>query len=540
MRNILMAVIFFITQGAHAAVNAAIEASKISAGDTFRLTLSQDDAKEGGVPDLTVLQKDFVIVGTERNVSYTIINGQSQSLSQWIISLKPKTTGQITIPPIRMGASQTQPIMIEVSDSPSGKSSSGDWGQDSDDVFMTTEVSGKNYYINQEIIYTVKLYNSKRLIDAAYEGPEVQDALVIPLGDSNRYQTEKNNRTYVVEEQSYAIFPQKSGTLSIKSPVFTALIYDINPQKVRIHEKPTRLDIKPVPKNLKAKHWLPATQVKLVENYEQTEQKLNQGSTVTRWITIEATGIPAQLLPDLTLENSEYYKAYTEKGAERNDVVQGDLASSKKIKVTYLFNKAGNVSLPEVRLRWFNTKTNKEEQAILPPRSFEITATGSAPVSNEPAPAPNQTVVSPPSDNKTSQWPWIIAGVFALAWLVTVILWLMQKRGLLSSGSQYKSALDVLNKACRECNPTKARDALIQWARLQWPDASVLNLSDVTQLARDIQLKKQLNQLSQVLYKTDQRPLWRGDDLWRCIQGVRKQVRSAKKKTSSLPPMNPF
>lgn len=195
--------------------------------------------------------------------------------------------------------------------------------------------------------------------------------------------------------------------------------------------------------------------------------------------------------------------------------------------------------MPELRLNWFNTKTNSEEYAILPPRSFEITATTALPVSNQPTATSSKPAISVPTDNKIAQWPWIIAGAFALAWLATVVLWLLQHRGWLSSGSQHKSALEALSKACRESNPTKARDALIVWARLHWPEASVLNLSDVTKLARDVHLKKQLNLLSQVLYKTDQRSLWRGDDLWRCIQAVMKNVRSTKKKTTSLPPMNP-
>lgn len=63
--------------------------------------------------------------------------------------------------------------------------------------------------MNQQIIYKVTLYNSKHLLDADYQGPQVENALLIPLGQEKRYQTQKNNINYLVEEQNYAIFPQK-------------------------------------------------------------------------------------------------------------------------------------------------------------------------------------------------------------------------------------------------------------------------------------------------------------------------------------------
>ena len=48
----------------------------------------------------------------------------------------------------------------------------------------------------------------------------------VPFGGERRYQVNKNGRTYAVEEQQFALFPQKSGDLKIKPPVFNALVYD--------------------------------------------------------------------------------------------------------------------------------------------------------------------------------------------------------------------------------------------------------------------------------------------------------------------------
>ena len=130
--------------------------------------------------------------------------------------------------------------------------------------------------------------------------------------------------------------------------------------------------------------------------------------------------------------------------------------------------------------------------------------------------------------------------MFALAWIITLGLWGWQRRARTSGKGQYKKALEELNKACTESNPQNARDALLKWASLHWPDAPLLNLTDLTKLVRDVHLKKQLHILSQVLYKSDNATLWRGDELIRAVHTLKRTKPGLKRKNTALPPINPF
>src|SRR6185437_14471155 len=175
---------------------------------------------------------------------------------------------------------------------------------------------------------------SKRLLDANYQGPQVEDALMIPLGETKRYETFQNNIDYIVEEQRYAIFPQKSGTLTIKSPTFSALVYDYQPKKVTAQDKSTKLSVQPIPKQFQGQDWLPAKKIRLTENYEYMNQSLGQGSTLTRTISIEGVGVPAQFLPTLHFDSSDAYKVYPERGKDENNVVNEELTGKTEIKIT--------------------------------------------------------------------------------------------------------------------------------------------------------------------------------------------------------------
>ncbi len=535
---------------AYAEIQVQVDSTQITQGEPFKLSLIQDDPQNHGVPDLTVLQKDFVILGTERNVSYSIINGQAQSSSQWIVALKAKKTGVLTIPAIKIGLEQSTPITINVAEGTASQNTQPQANSNQDqDVFLTTEVKEKKAYVNQQITYTIRLYtaNGKQLLNANYQEPRVDDALLISLGDTKRYQTIQNGTNYFVEEQSYAIFPQKSGTLKIKSPIFTALVYDLVPQRIQVQDKATNVTVQPIPAQFTGKIWLPAKNIKLTERYENPSQTISQGSTLTRIVTIEGTGIPAELLPSLKFEESDAFSVYPEKGTDRNQVNQGEIIGSTEIKVTYLFNKASKVTIPELRLPWFNTETGKEEVAILAPRSLEVLPSAAGVVNNQKPKAVNNEVTakqsSPEAVSTTTQsnsWGWIVAVVFALAWIITLGLWAWQRRSRALGKGRYKHALDTLEKACTKGDPASARDALLKWASLHWPDALILNLTDLTQLVRDAHLKKQVHTLSQALYKSEGSSLWRGDELLRAVQSVKRTQSSLKQKSQVLPPINPF
>lgn len=543
MKKIVIIFLSLISTLLHAEIKVEVYPSQVTLGETFQITLTQENSQNGGIPDLTVLQQDFAILGTERNVSYSVINGQSQSASQWVVALKPQKSGILTIPAIKVGSDQSAPLTINVQNTAHVKTVQTDTSRQQD-VFLIADADQQKPFINQQILYTVRVFNSKRLLDAEYQGPQVEDALLIPLGDTRRYQTLHNNTNYIVEEQNYAIFPQKSGTLTITSPVFSALTYEINPEQVKAQDKALQLTVQPIPKQYKAANWLPAKQVKLSEVYENTEQTIEEGSTVTRTVTLEGVALPAQLLPSLNFTDEDSFKVYPEKGKDRNQVIKGELVSSTEMKITYLFNKSGKVTIPELKIAWFNTRTGKPEFATLPPRSMHITAAVAS--SKKDSSTDKKEVIlhtKTEVDNTPSisnSWAWIAALLFASAWVITIGLWFWQKRSRTQGRGQYKTALAELSKACSECNPSQARDALLKWAALHWPDAPLLNLTDLTQLVRDAHLKKQLNQLSQVLYRSEQKTLWRGDELLRSVMALSKTKPGKTYKSSTLPPINPF
>lgn len=535
----------------HAEVTTHVSPDKIQMDDTVRLTLTIEGASSDGVPDLTPLQKDFFIVGSERSMSYTFINGKTRAVKQWHVILKPKKTGVLSIPAIQIGQASSKAMTVEVTEEaflPNDKPSTG--GSPDEAVWLETEVNPKTPYIHQQVLYTVKLYHNGQLFNPNYQPPSVKHALMIPLGDARQYETTRNGRPYIVEQQQYAIFPQKSGELQVTGPAFRALVQEMVPRRVTVPPTLKTLSVKPIPQGHPGTDWLPAESVQLNEHYDQVHNQLSQGSTITRTVTIEARGVPAQLLPTLNFETGQLYQTYPEKPQEQNLMRDHTLVGQVSIKVTYLLNQPGTITIPELKLPWFNTKTGQNVEATLPERTIKVLpdapqkpkrdhsgVTSTIEPQPESSPAASSSQPSSVNQQKGSLAWWFAAG-FALAWLTTLLLWWRYRKH--AGQVNQRHHLKALQQACENNHPAMARDALIRWAACRWPEVQFLNLNDVAKKISASNFKKQIILLSDVLYNPAKKTAWQGAELWQEVLKHQKKKTVRQRKKNDLPPMNPF
>jgi hypothetical protein len=529
-----------------AAPTVQIEPSQVQLNTPFQLIISTDSLKSRKVPDLRPLEHDFTILGTQQSSSYTIVNGQTTSLSQWVILLRPKKAGKLPIPSIKIGSEQTEPSVIDVVTTDSSTSSSNNEKMPSNGVMLKTTISEEHPYINQQVLYTVRLYNNRRLLNAEYHPPSVEEALMIPLGNGRHYQTQQNGETYGVEEQQYAIFPQKSGSLTINSPSFNAAVYDDIPKQLTLKTKVSKLSVLPAP--TEEKNWLPAKKVILTETYDQTSHTIKEGDTLTRSVSLQAVAMPAQLIPALTFKPTKEFNVYPESPEEKNEVQFNELVGTRTIKLTYLMNKAGKITLPAIQVPWFNTVTGKAEIAELKPHTLTVKPgkqTKSTPPPPDKQPTSLSTISNPepiPTTKPTSHSTiWALALGFIAAWGLILLGWLLRRTNRFNRHNHVKRAIKQVQAACKKNNPTHARRSLLRWASIQWPEADILNFQDIARLTRDTALKNQLLLLSEALYNPNHQTSWQGAGLLRSFNAYLHLKPSVKpnQKRPDLPPMNP-
>ena len=107
-----------------AGFTASVDRARLSEGETVELILESSDPTLFGKPDLKPLESLFEVLGTRQINRISTLNGQDDRATRWIVTLQPKQSGFVVIPPLRLGEAETRPITLHIqkSDNAAGNS----------------------------------------------------------------------------------------------------------------------------------------------------------------------------------------------------------------------------------------------------------------------------------------------------------------------------------------------------------------------------------------------------------------------------------
>jgi hypothetical protein len=353
-------------------VRASVDRNQISSEETFILSLVADSILFSGEPDVSALEKDFHIINRQQSSRTNIINGEVNSSRQWDYTLAPKREGNLTIPAIPMGKHQTRALTLTVT-----KASQQSRGSNGDSVYLESDVTPRSAYVQAELEYTVKIFTSINFLDASLEAPEVDNAIVEATGEQ-RYQSLVDGRYYQVIERRYSIYPQTSGDLTIPALTLQARVEGYRPSMLdpgRLVVKRSqehRLKIMPPPKDFSGAVWLPAKALALTESWSKDPEHIQIGDSITRNVDIQAKGLLGSQLPALPTYTIAKAKLYTDQAKIEKGDEQSEWSGIRSESIAIIPTTAGEIILPEVRIPWWNTRTNKAEVAVLPERRIVV------------------------------------------------------------------------------------------------------------------------------------------------------------------------
>jgi len=196
-------------------VEVSVDRNELARGETLTYTIRIYEQRQGMQLDLTPLTEEFDVLGTRTSSQVRSINGAVESWTDYIITLFPLNEGEVTIPPIDINNTQTTPIIITVSNE--GPRSN----QDSDELFLEIEINKETVYVQEQLLFTIKLYYTINGIrNPQFTELEMDDTVIQLSGSPNQYEILIEGVRYGVYEKRYVIFPQRSGPLEIPDILF--------------------------------------------------------------------------------------------------------------------------------------------------------------------------------------------------------------------------------------------------------------------------------------------------------------------------------
>ncbi len=534
VRLVLAGLLWQTTLAVAAPVKVEVDRKTVRLNESFQITFSTTEDPDGN-PDFRPLEKEFEIIDRNHGTNSTWINGTSSTTIQWTFDVMAKHAGKVTIPALHFGSETSPALAITVTEG----AAKPDVADNDADLFLEVEATPKQGYVQSQILYTVRIYTRVKIADGKLAEPEVADAVVTKLGEDKNYSTQVKGTEYVVVERNYAIFPQKSGTLTIPPLTLTAGIFADDQgglggffgartaRTERVSSKPITLNILPAPASFKG-HWLAAEQLELKQAWSGDVQNMKVGEPLTRTLTLTAKGTTVGQLPKLYQSaSSEDLKSYPDQPKLDEQKTSQGIVAVREEKIAFIPSKAGTYTLPALEIPWFNVQSQKIEFAQIP--AVTVTATGEGKVA-EPnlAPAVDKSVEKPvnkaavtyspsavsPDAGAGNSFLWQgLAGFFAFGWLATLIVFFRPWKKVTKVVPEKNPDMTPdIKKACANHDANGAKLALIAWGKQEYNAATLGAIADFCHAG----LRDEILELNRILYGKHRRE-WDGGKLFQAF-----------------------
>ena len=523
--NRLLILLIAITTDSFSDFSAKIDRSVIDVNETLKLELVLDKQVFSGQPDIKNLSENFEVLSNNRQQSFSSINGQTQSSTTWSLTLKPKKAGNLKIPSISFRNESTKEIQVKVNNISNSKV----FNPSNQTIYTETQVDNKTVFVDQEIIFTVRLLTAVNLQDYSITALQIPDAEVFRLSDTS-YQKVINGRNYIVLEIKYAIFPNKSGELTIPKLRFSA--FEIDPRnqyslfnnrgnQVIRETQPSTIDVLEIPLSSTSNYWLPSKDVSISQRWSENLNEASVGEPITRTIIIKSKGTTASQIPPIDLENSENLRIYPDQPQIDQQVSEEGLISERTEVYAIVPKTSGIVTIPEISLTWWNTEANQEEKAKIPGSSFKVKAeynnTLDTNINENGTEIPTEIVDKLDSKSSSSPEALLSTTNFLLLTnfvLLSIIIFLLikfnqdkQAKRLMSKQDKIESEADSstnvlssIKQAARKNNLMDMRELILRWGSITFPYLNPLTLQRLAISMDDQELATKFESLDNYLF----------------------------------------
>jgi len=565
--NIVISLLLLGSSLSWADLQLIVDRSELEANETLQAVVRYSGSSSGGDPDFSPIEKDFEILSTSRQQQYSLINGQSQSSTDWKMLLLPKRTGQLNLPALsyKGARSQAQKILVRAP----GKSTGGK----AKPIYTETSVDKTSVYIQEQIILTVRLITSVQLQDFSLSELDITDALVQRVGE-NQFQKVINGKNHLVLEIKFALFPQVAGKLTI--PALRIGAYEARGfsqfgsfstrgnRVIRLTEEKT-IDVLPKPAHIGVDQWMPSSQLQVTETWSDSSNRLKVGEPITRTINIRAQGLTAAQIQPLPQLRGDDFKIYPDQAKLEDQINTRGLLGLRTETLAIVPNRTGELTLPAIAVRWWDTDNQRMQTSTLPAKSFQVIA------ADTPVPQTSEnsaliynpdTVINSAPDTETptgGQQPsqltrWSLALNALLIAALAALLYLRRlptnhapsPRNVSNQDNpDLRQSVKLIEKQAADQDLQAMRDSILKWGRQAFADRPPTSLKQLVELmegeGKGGQLSAQFAQLDQYLFNTQ--AVSSQFDAGTIIASLKafkpSQIKDSKASTRDLKPLYP-
>ncbi|MCY9873081.1 BatD family protein [Vibrio barjaei] len=492
-------------------VTASVNKTKVSKDEVIQLKIVADQKLDGNKVDFSSLSKDFYLGRPNFSSSVNILNGTRTDSSIWTVAIAPQRIGKLTIPSFDVNGVVTSPITLNVTideQTPTTK----------DMVEVRTQLSKSELYPKESAILDTRIIvkvDPRLLQNPNLTSPEAPRLDIEAVGEPKQYQAVLDGMEVMIIDQSYRITAIKSGNFTIKAPTLTGgVLYGNNrsgtTKILTLDTNSPTVDLKvdPIPEGYTGS-WLPTSKLSLSQTWKLDDGKnvasksvsITSGDSLTRTITLTATGLTSAQLPNISVSNPDAFRVYSEKPSFKSN---DDGSVTMITKQVLIAQHGGDFTLPAVKINWWDSVNKKPAKTELEGLNVSVTANeminAVPPVSSPTSSLPDTTTIVKDS----GRWPYI-AGLFAALWVFSSAMWYRTSKANQNQLSDNSPMSSINNASIKEnlIAAIKNRDPIAtQTAYRSWKRTISLSEED------DALLRNEIAKMNSAIIGSDKNVMW--------------------------------
>lgn len=548
--NILCLILLSVTTNVFANVSATVDRNPVIAGESFILEVVADENVDNNAFNNNALLSNFIVGRTSVSSQTSMVNFKTSYSTRWKTVLIARKAGSYIIPSFTVKGQKTAPIQLKVLAQNSNN-------MQQQDLFIEADVSNKKVYVQQQFTLKVKLYFASELKRGSLTEPSLEGATITQVGKDKEKMEIINGRRYRVIERNYAINPQQSGDFILSSPMFSGEVIKASARRssfmsfgqstpVSALGKEIAITVRPIPKNYQGA-WLPSELLAIEEKWQPENRQFKVGEPITRTITLTAAGLSEEQLPKLNLVMPKGLKVYPDQAVLHTSVNKNKLVSQKIKNFAIVASKAGTYVLPKMIIPWWNTITNKYQEAILPKQTITVAenedfvqitnaanningrANDGSNINKLHNKATDEQIII----EKSPFLQWLFLGL----WLATSLVWFISSRSKKNKKINNKNSIhqnknhaneySTLIKYCKNNRGKMVVDCIIPWVNsLTISEKTVVTLNEAIKLINQDDFTDAINHLQQCYYGNSDKT-WQGETLLSIVKRINQQYKKA-------------
>lgn len=342
-----------------------VEGSEFFEGDTL-VVLVEAAGLEAEI-DYSALDAVGERVRETYGTRIAVLDGKVVDVRIRRIQILPKGLGTHVIGPLTAGPVTSNSVAVRVL-----AAERRDWTPGPDDVKVAARLSRSDPYLQSQIVLDLEMRHRYPLVEESFDLPAFPGMRSKTVFAERRVLDPRDGGWRVISWR-FLLFPERSGPVELAP--FRAEGTMIKSRRERaayaVQTDPIRLRVRPAG-GTDSDWWLPASQVRVTDEWSQDPRDLSAGDEIERHIVVHAKGVTADQIPTLAMQETRGL-LITPLGTERETTIT-ETGASADARFGFRIRALSPIPVfPDtIRLAWWNVETDKAEMAVLPARRINI------------------------------------------------------------------------------------------------------------------------------------------------------------------------